>query len=102
MKLVGKCSRVLVGLTIALTLTAHAEDVPGTSTGKRNHEFVLKADRKFIGAAVEVLQANGRHVLQEKLERKRMTVDFSLVQAGEYIIRLKKDHEILEFRYVKI
>jgi hypothetical protein len=91
-----------VGLTITLTLKAHDEDVPGIYSVKRNHEFVLKSNRKFIGATVEVLQANGGHIVVERLERKKMRIDFGLVRAGEYIIRLKKDNEILEFRYVKI
>lgn len=63
--------------------------------------FMFKADRKFLGASVEVYYTNGDLVTSQKLEKRKMVIDFCDVKFGEYTIRLKKGNEIQEYYYVK-
>ncbi len=91
----------LLVMMVVFTTQALDEDVTAIIPGKSNHIVVFKTDRKFIGATVEVLDANGNPVVAQKLERRRMMVDFGLVRSGEYTILVKIEDDVLEYRYVK-
>lgn len=91
----------LLVMMVVFTTQALDEDVTAIISGKSNHIVVFNTDRKFIGATVEVLDANGNPVVTQKLERRRMMIDFGLVRSGEYTIRVKIEDDVLEYRYVK-
>jgi hypothetical protein len=63
--------------------------------------FVFKTDRKFIGATVEVIFANGEVITSQKLEKRKMMIDFADVKAGDYTIRVTKGKRVEEFYYEK-
>lgn len=85
----------------ATVKAASADEVVGALDARHKNLFVLKADRKFLGAAVEVYYTNGDLVTSQKLEKRKMIIDFCDVKFGEYTIRLKKGNEVQEYRYVK-
>ncbi len=93
-------SAILFGSVAAAQATSPDEAVDVLDSRHKNL-FMFKADRKFLGASVEVYYANGDLVTSQKLEKRKMIIDFCDVKFGEYTIRLKKGKEIQEYHYVK-
>jgi hypothetical protein len=90
-------------LTVLLSMAAMAKD-PVTKhdpTPKEKSFFVLKADKKFIGARVEIVQPNGSVIAEQILQKKRMIIDFQDVKSGAYTIRLVKGNQKKEYQYKK-
>lgn len=69
---------------------------------KHNSLLVLKSNRKFIGATVEVVSSRGEVITSEKLEKRKLLIDFKNVEQGSYTVRLTKGTEVREFNYLKI
>ena len=102
--------KTLVNFFIAFALlfggvvTAQAgtpDEVVDILDSKHKNLFMFKAERKFLGAAVEVYYVNGDLVTSHKLEKRKMIIDFCDVKFGEYIIRIKKGNDVQEYHYVK-
>ncbi|MEM9856426.1 MAG: hypothetical protein AAF843_03685 [Bacteroidota bacterium] len=53
--------------------------------------FTFKVDRSLIGAKVEMVYANGDVVTVEKLEKRKMIIDFCDVKLGDYTVKISKD-----------
>jgi hypothetical protein len=95
-----------LGLLIATTMNLSAAPVPvqeevDVITTKYKNLFVFKADRKMLGAKVEVYSSAGHLVTAQRLHRRKMIIDFCDVKFGEYVIRIVKGDEKQEFHYVK-
>lgn len=91
---------ILFGSVATAQATSPAEAVDVLDSRHKNL-FMFKAERKFLGASVEVYYTNGDLVTSQKLEKRKMIIDFCDVKFGEYTIRLKKGNEIQEYHYVK-
>jgi len=95
---------VLLVFLLAITCRAMAltneEALPGTR-GTMEQSFVFKADRKYIGASIEVCNENGDRLMVQKLEKRKVKIDFGQARSGEYTIRIRKNNTIQEYRYVK-
>jgi hypothetical protein len=90
-------------LTGLLTVAAMAKDpsVKLRPQDKDKNLFVFKADKAFIGAKVEVLQANGSMIAEQILQRRKLVIDFNEMRSGSYTIRVVKGTKVKEFNYVK-
>jgi hypothetical protein len=91
---------LVVILGALLAKSAMAANVSEVKT-KYTHLFVLKANRKYIGATVEVYYANGDLVTSQKINKRRMIIDFCDTKAGEYTIRVVQGGKKEEFQYFK-
>src|SRR5688572_21243723 len=91
---------LIVILSALIAKSAMAADVRQIKT-KYSHLFVLKANRKYAGATVEVYYSNGDLVTTQKIEKRRMIIDFCDTRYGEYTIRVVRGNEKKEFQYVK-
>lgn len=102
MKILMRVSLVaLLVMSIAsVTLAAPVEAVSVTPF-KYKHLFVVKVDKKYKGATVEVYYSNGDLVTTQKLERRKMVINFCDTKFGEYTIRVVKGDKKQEFYYVK-
>lgn len=89
-----------MSLSAAVIPSNHDEVVDIVNTKYKNL-FVFRAERKFIGAKVEVYSMNGDLVTAQRLHRRKMIIDFCDVKFGEYTIRITKGDERQEFHYVK-
>jgi flagellar hook assembly protein FlgD len=77
--------------TSAVTLTlTHYKDL-----------LILRADKSFIGAVVEIHDAAGKLVATSELHKKKMIVDFYDIPYGSYTIQVVKNNEKKEFKYTK-
>jgi cytochrome oxidase Cu insertion factor (SCO1/SenC/PrrC family) len=90
-------------LVMALSVTASPKN-EGVSTVKSKHNslFVLKTDKKFIGATVEVVSSKGDVVTSHTMEKRKLIIDFKYVQQGAYTIRVTKGSEVKQFNYLNI
>jgi hypothetical protein len=91
---------ILITLSALTTKSVMAADVSEIKT-KYPHLFVLKANRKYAGATVEIYYSNGDLVTTQKIEKRRMVIDFCDTKYGEYTIRVVKGNEKKEFQYIK-
>jgi hypothetical protein len=94
----------LAALTVLLTMAAMAGE-PDAKVKHGNERdknlFVFKADRKLVGAKVEILQSNGSMIAEQILERRKLVIDFNEMKSGSYTIRVVKGIHVKEFSYVK-
>ncbi|HEU5290852.1 MAG TPA: hypothetical protein VFU05_09435 [Cyclobacteriaceae bacterium] len=66
-----------------------------------NHLFVLKANKQDLGATVEIYYSNGDLITSQKINKRRMIIDFRDTRAGEYTIRIVRGNKKQEFQYFK-
>ena len=96
---------VLVGGLIFFSTTAWANNpndtVASTTSPKASSFFVLKAQKEFVGATVEIYRADGALVTAQSLEKRKVIIDFRSVKYGTYTIRVTKGEKTQEFQYVK-
>jgi hypothetical protein len=71
------------------------------SENTRKNLFVYRAERKFLGAKVEILSVNGDVLAQQHMRNRKVIIDFRDVRFGTYIIRVSKGVYTQEFTYTK-
>lgn len=92
----------VAGLLILGSLhTVSAEEIHAGSIAKNKSLFVLKTQKKFIGAKVEIYKPNGELITSQSLEKRKVIIDFGDVRYGTYTIRVTKGAQTKEFQYVK-
>lgn len=91
---------VLVVLSALIAKVALGKEVTSVAS-KHKNLFVLKADKEFMGATVEVFYSNGDLVSSQKLENRKMIIDFCDTKSGAYTICVVKGDKKQEFNYEK-
>lgn len=84
--------------------SSFAENTPekiDVVSSKYKNLFVFKAEKKFVGATVEILSSKGEVVTAQTLQKRKMIIDFCDVKYGTYTIRISKDKKVKEFKYEK-
>ena len=84
-------------LGIVLVTQAKVTVVPT----KHKHLLVLKSDKKYAGATVEVYYSNVDLVTIQKLKKRKMIINFCDAKYGEYTIRVVKGDVKKEFTFIK-
>src|SRR5260221_4762018 len=100
-----KSSLLLTILLCTLTATVATSD-PSESRvemvkSKDKNVLVLKMDKKFIGANIEVLTATRDCVICQKATGRRTNINLRRVEAGSYTVKIEKDELIKEFQFKK-
>jgi hypothetical protein len=72
--------------------------IPGS---KYKSLFVFRAEKKLVGARVEVLSENGEVVTSQVLQKRKMIIDFCDARYGTYTIRVTKGENVKEYQYEK-
>lgn len=90
----------LIVLLLLAKIPALAEtmDTVKTSSGSKN-ELVMKLEREFLGATVEVIAADGKILAVDSLQRRKLVIVFAERNAGSYLVRLTKGRLKQEFTY---
>ena len=91
----------LVFVSLSASASGLQDDIMGEGPAKYKNLFVVKTDKKFTGAKVEVISAHGDVLTSQNLQKRKMIIDFGSVQIGTYTIRVSKGDRIQEFQYVK-
>src|SRR5688500_6420035 len=95
---------LLIGVAVLMISSASAKvfgngDEP--ASGKSKNLFVVKTDKKLVGAKIEVIYANGSVLSSQTLQKRKMVIDFGDVKQGAYTIRVTKGDTVKEFHYDK-
>jgi hypothetical protein len=90
----------LVSLPLFVSANTGTND-KAKQAGNEENYFVLKMARKYVGADVQIYKNSGELVGRQKLINRKITIDFSEVKAGIYVIRVSKDNTTEEYTYVK-
>jgi hypothetical protein len=91
----------LVSVPLFVTANNGVNEKHSKVVGNEENYFVLKMARKYVGADVQIYKNNGELIGRQKLINRKITIDFSEVKAGIYVIRVSKDNTTEEFTYVK-
>lgn len=89
---------VLLGMAAA---TAKEKDPSVTTSSKSKSLYTIKANKKFVGAQVEIIQADGNVISKQILAKRKMIIDFDDVRLGAYKIRISKGNQTREYVYEK-
>jgi|GEM_PF-2982320 len=88
-----------------MTLTSMASPLLGVEVLTTSHEiFYFKIDKGWIGGEVDVLDENSKPISVQKLDKKKMLIDFFDIAPGTYTIVIKKGGACNcqeEFIYIK-
>ena len=88
---------------MALSVAASPKN-EGVSAVKSKHNslLVLKTDKQFLGATVEIVSSKGTVITSHTLEKKKLFIDFKGVAQGSYTVRITKGDQVKEINYLKI
>jgi hypothetical protein len=92
----------IVSLTLSSSVFASGS-TEGFELVKSKHKnfFVFKTERKLIGAKIDVFSSNGDLITSQKLDKKRMVIDFHDAKFGTYTICITKGNRTKLFQYIK-
>ncbi len=88
-------------LSSAVMVNAAPHDEITTTTHRHKNLFKVRAQKKFMGATVEVFIGNGDLLTAQNLQKRKVIIDFGDAKGGTYTIRLTKGNEMKEFHYIK-
>jgi len=87
-------------LVVAIQVAANAtEAIRGVS--EKPVWFMLKMNKQFVGGEVQVYSGGSALILSQKMKKRKVSIDFSQVMAGEYIVRVLKGNEQQEYHFLK-
>ena len=85
----------------APAFAAQAQEQVDVVYSKHQNLFVFKANRKLLGAHVEVLSADGNRVTAQRLMKRKMIINFCDVKSGIYTIVVSKNDLVQKYEFVR-
>ena len=67
----------------------------------RMNVFYFKVDRELIGGEIEIYTQEGVKLLTQKVQRRKILIDFYYENPGKYIIQFSKGEIKRDFNFVK-
>lgn len=97
---------VLLTSMLFLCLAASADEIKAKSSSvhvvsSRMDVFYFKIDKEFIGAELEIYSQDGQKLMNQKLDHRKVLIDFYFENPGNYIILFKKNGTQEEFKFTK-
>lgn len=95
---------VLVSAAFAAPATLVKKDKDTVTVASTHYRdlLILKADKEFMGATVQVYDASGTVVATSYIHKKKMIIDFYDIPYGSYTIEVIKNKQtIMTFSHVK-
>ena len=88
-------------LILSSSLYATAEAIDGMEPPRQKSLFMLKANKEFVGAQVEIYNASGELITTQSLQKRKMVIDFGDAGLGLYTIKIVKGESKQEYKYLK-
>lgn len=93
---------IILMLTASFMVNANSvNEAVKRSTAREDHRYVLKIERKNVGASLEVVSSTGERIVLQKVRKRKVVIYFEHVRLGEYTIRIRKGNDLSEYRYIK-
>lgn len=64
--------------------------------------FYFKVSEELVGASIEVIDPNGKQILVDQVDNRKVLIDFYAEPSGEYTIHIKKDSKDVSVVYNKV
>jgi hypothetical protein len=64
--------------------------------------FYFKVDKEMVGAMLEVFDKHGTKVIEQRIDKRKVLVDFYYDQPGKYSIRISRGEVERLFEYEKV
>jgi hypothetical protein len=101
-----KMKKILLLTCLFFTcLSASADKIKAKSSvhlvSTRMDIFYFKIDKTFLGAELEIYSQDGVKLFTEKLDRRKILIDFYFENPGKFIIMFKKGDRHEEFSFIK-
>ncbi len=61
----------------------------------------FKIDKEFLGAELEIYSMDGKKLFSQKVEHRKVLIDFYYENPGKFIILIKKGDSQEEFEFIK-
>ena len=94
-------SALLMTLTFSVASPAHPDSLVEVIKTNDKNLLVLELDKKFMGAYVEVVSANGECMIFQKARGRRMNIVLSHADPGTYTVNIEMNGAIEKFQFVK-
>lgn len=91
--------KILLATLLSLPILVAAGPQDAGNDDSKDNVYVLKADKKFIGAKVEIFSAGGQLITAQTIDKKKMLIDFGDVKMGVYTIKLTNGDNTQSFTY---
>jgi hypothetical protein len=88
-------------LVVVCTMGALGDPGPVKVLSTKRDIFYFKVDKEFLGATLEVFDQEGNKVIEQKIEKRKVLVDFYYDQPGEYEIKVSYGPMERSFIYEK-
>ena len=63
--------------------------------------FYFKVDKVFLGADLEIYSQDGKKLFTQKVEHRKVLIDFYYEDPAKFIILIKKGDLLEEFQFIK-
>ncbi len=87
--------------SVAVFATNSTGDSVHLISTKAKNIFVFTINKKWQGAQMEVMAMNGECISCQKVTRRKMIINFRNVKPGTYTVRINKDDQAEEFKFIK-
>ena len=101
MKKQAKILLLAFALSAAVQVDVFASEVVQGISDPGPIRFMLRMNRQFIGGEVQVFSAGSALIVSQKMKKRKVSIDFSDVMAGEYIVRVLKGALQQEYHFLK-
>lgn len=88
-------------LSGSAVIAGPSEGFLGFSFSKDKNLFVVRADKHFEGAKVEIFATSGQLLTVQTVEKKKLYIDFGDAVLGTYTIKVTKDEKVQEYQFTK-
>ncbi len=68
---------------------------------KHRNLFVFRTEKKLVGAKIDIFYSNGDLLTSQKLDKKKMIIDFRDAKFGTYTISVTKGNRTKLYQYIK-
>ena len=94
-------SLLIVTILTLSPFVASSNVSPVRVISTKSNMFYFRVDRSFVGAVIEVLDAEGKLVLADTVAHHKAIIDFYYENPGVYSIKMKKDDRVWTFTFEK-
>jgi len=95
--MMGKMAGAVI-LIVCSAMGALGDPGPVKVLSTKRDIFYFKVDKEYVGALLEVFDKNGNKVIEQRIDKRKVIVDFYYDQPGRYDIRIS--HGSIERLYV--
>ena len=85
----------------SLMATASPDPVNPFRVSSGNSILAFKANKDFLGGTVKLFSASGRLLAMRPLKKRKVKIDFSTAQFGQYKVVVSHGNKKEEYYYMK-